>query len=449
MAEAADYVEKNLDTLLEELIELCRIPGVSAWGTGLEEVAEVLSTRLAGLGAEVGVFRAQEDAPPILFGELPGKSDKSLLFYNHYDVQPPDPLDEWDSDPFSPEIREGKVYGRGIEDNKGNLMARLHAVEAILKTEGELPITVKFVFEGNEEVGSPQFGEFSRTHGEFLKADACIWEAGGKDHKGRPNIYLGVKGICYVELRAYGARSDMHSSNATICPNPAWRLNWALSTLKDRDERILIDGFYDDVREPTDAELEALNAISFPEKEAKEQWGISEMVLGLEGTALMKKHLLEPTCTICGLYSGYTDEGLKTVLPRQAMAKVDFRLVPDQRPEVMVDKLRAYLTKKGFGDIEVISIGGMLPARTPLDSDFAMLLAETAREAYGREPVVYHNLVGSSPMYHVSETHRVPTAMVGIGYPGDNVHAPNENIRVQDYLEGMKYLILIIERLGR
>lgn len=264
-------------------------------------------------------------------------------------------------------------------------------------------------------------------------------------------MYLGVKGICYVELTARAANRDLHSSLATIVPNPAWRLVWALGTLKDKQENILIEGFYDGVAEPTADDLQELRRIAAQrdDQALRRDLGLDRYLLGLSGLELLKRHLYQPTCTICGLISGYTGEGSKTVLPKVARAKVDFRLVPDQRAEDVLAKLRAHLSRHGFADIEVTELGLENPAKTPMDSEIARVVAAAAREVYGREPIVYPLMAATGPMDVVCAQFGTPAVGAGIGYPGTNVHAPNENIRVRDYVEGIKHISLILEMYGR
>jgi acetylornithine deacetylase/succinyl-diaminopimelate desuccinylase-like protein len=261
-------------------------------------------------------------------------------------------------------------------------------------------------------------------------------------------LSLGLKGIAYLELRARGAKSDLHSSLATIVPNPAWRLVWALSTLKDEDDHIIIDGFMDHVAEPTPAERSALEAIPFEEEKIKENFGIPEFIRGLSGVEALKKHLYEPTCTICGFRSGYIEEGSKTVLPSTATVKLDFRLVPNLTPELVGQLLRQHLDRRGFEDIEIAFGVGEHSARSPLDALIVKAAVAAAEVVYGQRPVIYPTMAGSGPMYPLSEALGIPAVLAGIGYPGANVHAPNENIRLADYFEGIRYIGELIRRFG-
>ncbi|HDI73610.1 MAG TPA: M20/M25/M40 family metallo-hydrolase, partial [Candidatus Korarchaeota archaeon] len=260
-----ELIEGELDRFIRQLMTLVRQPSVAATGEGLEECAELLVDIMKKNGIQARVLPVK-GGPPAVYGEIRAKSSgaPTILFYNHYDVQPPDPLDEWKYPPFDPHIVDGKIYGRGTSDNKGNIISRIHAVWAFLSAIGEVPVNVKFFVEGEEEIGSPHLAPFVEEHKELLKADCGIWEFGGVDHEGRPNIWLGLKGILYVELRVRGTAADTHSSRAPIIPNAAWRLVWALNTLKSEDERVLVEGFYDDVIKPTQRELELIERIPYP-----------------------------------------------------------------------------------------------------------------------------------------------------------------------------------------
>jgi len=441
------YVEANADRFIEELKEFCRQPSIAAQGIGLEEMAELVRARMEKLGAEVRLMPVP-DAPPVVYGEL-GDGPRTLLIYNHYDVQPPDPLDLWESEPFDAQIRDGKFYARGVADDKGDLLARIQATEAYLATLGELPLKIKWFVEGEEEVGSPHLAPFAAEHAALLTADGCLWEGGGKDESERPTFTLGLKGIMYLELRAYGAKSDLHSSVATIIPNPAWRLVWALSTLKDENDNILVDGLMEHVAEPTAAEMEMLTAIPFEEEKMKARIGISQFIRGLTGIEALKKHLYEPTCTICGFKSGYIEQGTKTVLPSEAMVKLDFRLVPNLEPDLVVELLRQHLDRRGFADIQIVSGHGEHPAKTPPDTLIAKAATVAAHNVYGQDPVVHPLMAGSGPMYPLTQALGTPAFSAGISYPGSSVHAPNENIRLKDYFEGVRFIGELIHQFGK
>jgi len=238
-----NYVDLHVDDFVEDLVRFVRQPSVSAKGEGIEECAKLVEEMMREIGLSTKILRG-EKGHPVVYGEVKSKkAGKTLLFYNHYDVQPPEPLEEWKYEPFSGTVADGKVYGRGVVDNKGNLVSRLKAVQAFLETFGNVPVNIKFVVDGEEEIGSPNLEPIVKKYKQLFSADAAIWEFGGTDRRGRPHLYLGLKGVLSVELQAKGALKDVHSANAPLIPNPAWRLVWALNTLKDVNEKILVEGF--------------------------------------------------------------------------------------------------------------------------------------------------------------------------------------------------------------
>lgn len=430
------YVRAREREYVDELSALVRLPTVSAHQTAIDETATAVLDRTVRAGFTAAAEHVA-GGPPTIIGEQ-GAGDRTLLVYDHYDVQPPDPLDAWRTPPFEPTIRDGSLFGRGTSDNKGNLMARLQAIEAYKATVGPLPLRVRVLFEGEEEIGSEHLQEFARTYADRLKADGCIWEAGYKDAAGRPTISLGLKGICYVDLTVRSTKLDAHSSVGGIVPNAAWRLTWALASLKSESGEITVDGLMDHVRPPSLADLAILEALPFDEAGWKRIHGIDGFVGGATGTALKRKYFLEPTCTICGLSSGYQGEGSKTVLPAVASAKVDFRLVPDLTPELVRSLLRAHLDARGFTDIEITPHHGERPSRWPPDSDVAKAAIAANRAAYGTEPVVYPLMAGSGPMAQVCDQLGIPAVGFGCGNAGSANHAPNENIAIADYIDHIR-----------
>jgi acetylornithine deacetylase/succinyl-diaminopimelate desuccinylase-like protein len=403
---------------------------------------------LRALGFETEVLPKPSGGHPVVFASAEGASKRTLLFYNHYDVQPPEPLELWSSPPFEPRTVEGKLFGRGVSDNKGNIAARLAAIRAWRETRGGLPCSVKFCIEGDEEIGSPHMEEFVEAHRELLAADACLWEGGGVTWEGLPQITLGVKGLLYVQLDSQTISHDAHSSYGTVLPNAAWRLVWALSTIKGPDERVMIDGFYDKVRPPTAEERAAIEAMPSEDDETLRSYGVEEAVAGVRGLEYRLRHYLEPTATIDGLSSGYEGEGAKTVLPARAMAKMDFRLVPDQDPEEILAKLRAHLERAGFADIAVSYISGERPARTPITHPFVAVVRRAVRRAYGTDPITVPTMAGTGPLYPFVKTLGLPVADCGIGYPDARIHAPDENIRIEDFRRGAKAVAALLAEFG-
>lgn len=443
------YLEAHLDESLAELSRLVAQPSVGAQNWGLQECAALVGEMLRKRGFQVEIMPT--DGAPVVFAERKGKSDKTLLFYNHYDVQPPEPLELWETPPFEPTLRDGKLYGRGVSDDKGHIVARLFALDAWLESEGDLPCNVKFIIEGEEETSSAHLFDFIRNHKDRLKADACIWEFGGVDHRDVPMQYLGLRGICYVELSVETASTDVHSGlGGSIFPNAAWRLVWALNTLKDPQERILIPGFYDRVRPPTPRDIELMEALPDVAEEYKTRYGVKEFLKGLRGgTALKVEEVFSPTCTICGLTSGYQGPGSKTVLPARASAKVDFRLVPDQTPEDILQKLRSHLDAQGFPDVRITYLGGEPPARTDPDHPFIRIVVESAREVYGVPMQIVPLTGGSGPNHPFVHDLGLPVATAGMGYPDTRTHAPNENIRIDLYLKHARHIARVLSEFAR
>jgi len=433
------YIDAHKERFLDELGALVRQPSVAAQGLGIAETAALVRARLERLGAEVRMLEADGGAP-LVYATL-GAGPRTLLIYDHYDVQPAEPLELWHSPAFEPTLRDGKLYGRGVADNKGNLMLRIQALEAWLATRGELPLRIVFAVEGEEEVSSRTLPAVCTEYADLLRADGCLWETGGRNIDERPVVTAGAKGIQYVELVARGASADLHSQYGAVVPNPAWRLTWALATLKTPDGRVQIPGFYDRIRPPSAADMAALASIPDNDAALLSDFGIPEFLDGARGIERLKRHLFDPTCTICGLVSGYTGSGSKTVLPSEARAKIDFRLVPDMEPEDILARLRAHLDANGFADIAITNLGGEHPARSDLGSPVVRAAVESARQTYGLEPIIYPTMAGTGPMYPLCQAlgTRV-TSGAGAGYHGTQVHAPNENIRLDDYWLAMRWM---------
>ena len=439
-------IRDRLDASLSELARLCAEPSVSADGKGMRECASLVADMLRRRGFAVQILDTA--GAPVVFGDRPGRSDRTLLFYNHYDVQPPEPLDLWETPPFEPSIRGGKMYARGVSDDKGHIECRLAALDALLEIEGDLPCRIKFLVEGEEETGSVSLPDFVRGHKDLLAADACIWEFGGVDHEGTPIQYAGLRGICYVELSVQTASQDAHSGlGGSIFANSAWRLTWALNSLKGPDERIRIPGFYDKVRPPTKRDLELLALLPDEADELKTRYGLKGFIKELTGgVELQREAIFSPTCTICGLTSGYQGPGSKTVQPARASAKVDFRLVPDMHPDDVLKQLRAHLDAQGFSDIAIQDMGSEAPARTDPDHPFLQMVVQTAAEVYERPMLITPMSGGSGPNYPFVHDLGLPVATAGVGYPGNQVHAPNENLVIDNFVTGTRHTARIVAK---
>ncbi len=444
-----DWIDAHLEPSLAELARLVAIPSVGAQGRGLGECAALVAELLRARGFAAEVLPTA--GAPVVFAERAGRSERTLLFYNHYDVQPAEPLELWESEPFTLTRRGDSVHGRGISDDKGHITARLLALDALLAAGGGLPCRVKFVIEGEEETSSANLPGFVERERSRLAADACVWEFGGVDHREVPLQYCGLRGICYVELSVETAATDVHSGiGGSILENAAWRLTWALRHVKGDDGRVRIPGFYDAVRPPTKRDRELMEALPETADEYRARWGVKRFLRGLTGgVELRLAEVFEPTCTICGLTSGYQGPGPKTVLPARASAKVDFRLVPEQTPEAVLEGLRAHLDAGGFEDVRIEVLGKERPARTDPDHPFVDLVCRTAEPVYG-VPMQRMPLIGGSgpnhPFVHVLG---LPVATAGIGHPGTLAHAPNENVRLDLYLKHAKHMARVLTEFAK
>ena len=438
------YLDEHVDESVAELTRYAAQPSVAAQNLGMEECARLVAEMLRARGFAV------ETVPgagyPVVLAEREGARDRTLLIYNHYDVQPAEPLELWTSPPFTPTLRDGRLYGRGVSDDKGHLTARLLAIDALLAQADRLPCRIKFVIEGEEEIGSVHLPGFVRANRKRLAGDACLWEFGYVDHREVPLQYAGLRGICYVELSVETATRDVHSGiGGSIFPNAAWRLTWALGTLKGPDERIRIPGFYDSARPPTARDRELMALAPDMAEDYRERYGVKEFLRGMKGGLDLKiAEVFEPTCTICGLTSGYQGSGSKTVLPARASAKVDFRLVPDMTPDQVQRQLRAHLDAEGFSDVAIQFLGGNPAGRTDPDDPFIRLVSETAEPVYGVPMQVVPMVGGSGPNHAFIHDLGVPVATAGFGNPDTRAHAPDENLRLDLYLKHAKHVARLI-----
>jgi acetylornithine deacetylase/succinyl-diaminopimelate desuccinylase-like protein len=442
------YIERHARTFTERLQNLCRMPSVAARGTGMRAIAETVEQSMQRVGIGTRSFR-MGSGYPIIYGEC-GSGAKTFVIYGHYDVQPVGQLTEWSSGPFAATITDGKLYARGAANSKGDLVARLAAVEAYQKTFGKLPVTLRFIVEGEDGLGSPSLYRFTSEYPELLQANGCLWDEGSSDTKENPVVSLGFKGITFLELRAFGARSDLHSKWGTIVPNPAWRLVQALATITSPKGVITIDGFSSHIAPISDEDSEVLKAIELDEIGLKREFRIGGWVRAMKGHTLVKEHIFGPTCTICGIHTGHTEAGAKTILPSTAMARLDFRLVPDLSAELVMKLLREHLDVRGFRDIEIIELGSAPLAKSSAKSRVARAVIESTAEVFGKPPVIYPMDPSSGPVGAVCGVSQPPTpvASFGTSYAGSNPHGPNENIRVEDFLRSIKLIGRVIHKLA-
>ena len=431
------YIDAHREEYLSLLKKFCSQPSVSAQNWGMREMAQIVCETIRELGADAKLF--ETGGNPIVFGELDYGKERTLMLYNHYDVVPPEPYEKWQTPPFVPTVIDDRIVARGVADNKGSLLSRYCAIDAYQKVHGTLPVNVKFMAEGEEEIGSIHLGEFVREHMEMVKSDAIVWEGGSKDiNRGPLQITMGWKGLCYVELRCHACKDDMHSMYGPIVPNAAWRLIWALNTIKDENDRITIDHFYDDIIPPDQEEMDFLEQMNYDEQSVLKANGIDHFINNLSGTALKEKLLYEPTANIAGIESGYTGKGSKTVIPSYAFCKIDFRLVKGQDAERVVKLLREHLDRRGFTDIEVIKYSGKNPYHADTKSRIVRAALRNAEDIYGMKPSLYRNGAGTTAMGSFCGPEGIDAVSFGIDHMESQIHAPNENIYLEDYINGIK-----------
>lgn len=440
--ELAKELETQVRNFKSLITEYCRLESVAAQNRMLAETADWVEKLLKDTGFDTRQLRV-DGSPNYVYGTLKGKGDFTLLLYNHYDVQPEAPVELWESPPFEVTERDGKLVARGICDNKAELISRICAIRAIQAAHGEFPINLKWIIEGEEEIGSLHFDAMTKQYGDLLKADGTLWEGGGFNEKGQAGVALGFRGMLYVEYSVESMKIDAHSGGAHALPSAAWRLVKALASLKDENGKVLIPGFYDDVREPTELEKQASRDNVDLEQEAryKEYCGIDSFLHNRSGYDL-EVSVYEPTANIAGFLTGYTETGTKTVLPARAMAKMDFRLVPDQRPDDILEKLKAHLKAQGFDDVQVRKLGSGDPVVTPFESDFVQKMTQICRGFTEQEPQIKPLIGGTLPLLGAMKNN---VGILGIstsgnpGYYGSGGHAPNEHIRVKDIPRAIEF----------
>jgi acetylornithine deacetylase/succinyl-diaminopimelate desuccinylase-like protein len=431
-------IDRRFEAFVEELRAYARVPTISAQREAEAEGAETTRAILSGHGVDARLMDVP-GGPPMVVGEVTGPAGgPTLILYNHYDVQPVDPLDQWRHRPFDPVVEDGKLFARGVADTKGNVVAQAVAQAAIRDVLGSLPLHLRFMVEGEEEVGSPHLPAFARGHPALFKGDGATIEGAGHTPNGIPELYLGSKGILYVELRVRTAAVDQHSSLAASLPNPAWRLLAALRTIRDGRGRVLIPGFYAGVKRPTREALGLLRENPFDPRAWQKAYGVTEVFGGKTRLGRLIAYCYSPTCNIDGLVSGYTGPGSKTINPAGATAKLDFRLLPGQRPLRILAALRAHLRRKGFGDIEVIQHSTFEPGASPVSSRLAQTLMAACRDVYGRPPAVFPWVGGSSSTWFYTSRGTPAALPPGVGYSGSLIHAPNEHIRLDDARRAVK-----------
>jgi acetylornithine deacetylase/succinyl-diaminopimelate desuccinylase-like protein len=429
-------IKQHEQDFMARLVDYLRRPSISAYGEGIGEVAEYLADVMRRMGLSVKIMPTS--GWPMVFGEwIAQPGAPTVLLYGHYDVQPPDPLESWTTPPFEPTVRNGRLYARGVGDNKGQHFAQLMALETLLTCRGALPCNVKVLLEGEEEVGSPHMPEFIREHSAELRADLVIVSDGPVHESGRSVISFGVRGVLDLELRARGANQDVHSGNwGGIVPNPLWTLVHLLATMKNERGEITIDGFYEHVQPQNELERAALAKLPINIEQVKKSFDLQRLDEPQE-RGYFERLSAWPTLTINGIHGGYGGPGSKTVLPHEAVAKCDIRLVEAQTAEEILAKVKAHVQKYA-PEVSVTSHGAMDPSKTPLDSPFTALLHQAITAAQGEEPLLVPAMGGSLPNYVFTKTLGIPAFGVPYANADEANHAPNENMEVARFFMGIR-----------
>jgi acetylornithine deacetylase/succinyl-diaminopimelate desuccinylase-like protein len=437
-------VQYGLDTLTK----LIAVPSVAAEGRGIDEASTLTAELLLELGLHVEIH--DSGGAPVVFADSHPSGFEgapTVLFYNHYDVQPADPLELWESDPFTLTEKDGIYYGRGAIDDKGELSLRLAALKWLKDVHGELPCRVKFLVEGEEEIGSPHLVSYLEKHLDTYAADVCVWEFGDVNALGQPQTYCGLKGILSLDVHVRTAKYDLHSSLGAVVDNPIYRLAAALTSLRDQDGHVLIDGFYDDVQAPNAEEHAILESLPHSEKELAHMYGIKGYLGAVSGRAFHERLYYAPVVNINGFHSGYGGMGSKTVLPAEASAKLDIRLVPDQDPATVLTQLQSHLHKHGFDDVIVTPAQhAEKAARSSSHHPWIQTALTVMSDVYDKEAVVYPNSPGSGPIHPFIDGLGVPIVGIGCGHPDGKIHSPNENMHLAGYQLGLVALAQLLEQ---
>jgi acetylornithine deacetylase/succinyl-diaminopimelate desuccinylase-like protein len=439
------YVDAHLPRFLDELVDYCRIPSWGGHDAGMLRGADWLRGKLSGLGFTVELV-ARGGSHPVVWGRLPSPGKRKVLFFNHYDIASytagiaADPTRD-----LTPRIEDGRLWCRGAADDKGTGLSRIHAVEAMLAS-GKLDCDVTFLIEGKSVVGDPTLAPFVERYVKPLAPELVIWETGPKDELERPTMSLGAKGYLYLAITAAGAKSPLFS-RLNIFPNPAWDLTWMLASLKGRDERVTLDGFYDAVRPLTAHEESMLDELVTPDQERMPaEYGLDAFVLGETRRDVVRRLYALPSLAICALDAGQTGPGIRLAIPQTAHCKLEFRLVADQDPFVVLALFQGHLERLGLGHLKVEVLGQSTPYRSPLTDPFVQAVQRAAVRTYGRPMVAKPNSTGMSQKYLFRPA---PTVGIGVEYWGSRMEAPDEHIRIVDYREGVLQIAASLDEVSR
>ena len=452
---AVSYARENQKRFLEELKELLRIPSVSTMDehkNDVQKAADFVASELKRIGFEHVEVIPSSGHPMVYADWLHASGKPTVLCYAHYDVQPPDPIEEWTTPPFEPTERNQNIYARGAVDDKGQLWMQVKAFESLFRSgNGKLPINVRILFEGEEEVGGEAIAEYIRKHGDKLKSDFALVSDTELFAPELPTLCVGLRGLVYTELEAVGAMTDLHSGvYGGAAPNPLEALSRIISKLKDDSGRILIPGFYDDVQKPTDAELKAWKSLPFDEEHYRKTEVGSNVLTGEPDYSVLYRTWARPTLEVHGMPGGFIAPGAKTVIPAKASAKISMRLVPNQNPDDILKKYENFvksITPKGIQiKIKVHSKGEAIVVGT--DNKYIKAATEALHDVFKKD-TVYIRSGGSIPIVTDFENVlQIPSVMMGLGLPDDNLHAPNEKFHIPNFYRGIESIINFFHRLA-
>ncbi len=431
-----NWIDSTRNQSIEKMANLIRQPSVSATGEGVEECARILCDMLAEVGLDARIMPTA--GLPAVYAERIVPGTPTVIFYGHYDVQPVGALELWDTPPFEPTIKDGRMYGRGTGDNKGQLLTHIIAVDAFIKNHGELPCSVKFLLDGEEESGSVNLAALVEENKELFNANLCYFSDGPIHYSGRPQVLFGCRGIIDVEIVLEENMRDCHSGHyGALIPNPAWRMAHLLNTMRSPDGKVLVKGFYDKVRPVTPAEEEVLKAIPFDVEDYFE--GVRHPGTGPKWDPVdaMKAHMFQPTMTIAGLASGHTGEGMRTIVPYKAICKIDMRLVADQDPDEIFSLVEKHV-KEHLPEAKVFRHGRMYPSRTSLELPISKAITGAVARAWDVDPIVVPLSGASGPEYVFTKILQIPTISVPYANPDESNHGPNENFDLDLFIQGIK-----------
>lgn len=442
------YIEKEKNRFMAELFELLSQKSISSTGEGINDTINILSAYMKKAG--ISVRTIETEGYPALYGEvIISKKLPTILVYGHYDVQPARKDDGWDKDPFKPYVKNGRIVARGSSDDKGQLFTHIKAIETWKNVYGDLPINIKMLFEGEEEIGSPNLDKLVKDNCELLKCDLVIVSDSHIHESLYPVIIMGLKGMLYVEMRSKQLKRDLHSKFAAAVESPVWRLLQMLQTLRDSKGSILLENFYDEVIMPSEIESSLIKSIPYDKKQILDNLGVDSLRETINyGDNYYYNMMFEPTCNIDGIRAGYIDDGAKTVLPSEASVKIDFRLVPNQNPEKVLEMLKKHLVKNGFDDIEITYTQMMYPCRADVNSKYVEAIRNAIYNAWNKKPLIYPSIGGSGPNYIFSEKLGVDCITVPYAGADQNNHSVNENMIIEGFYNGIKTNGEIIKEIG-